>query len=328
MPQKFGCSCAPLQVNLTGLALAVNYTVVVRAVNEYGPGPPSSPQLQSTLTVGCELVSCRHIRWLLYILYLVPTVPSNVSVSAQNGTALLVTWVGSGDMEYYMIMYEPTDGGVRSNLSTSLQSVFLLDLSPFTNYSITVTAMTMCGGSNQTQIMGATPEALPSVPLGIEFIASLPTRIKVQWDVPTSPNGIITHYNVSMTLVLGGAYSPTPSPGLVWPKTSKLLQSHLSYCAFLQVYCNTTTSVSVQTLFHECEGLVPQANYTITVSAVNGAGEGPPVSVSAATSCSPSTPDVKSMGGVVRVGLTDSCFTRYITHSQTHLYHIRLSFLT
>ena len=82
----------------------------------------------------------------------------------------------------------------------------------------------------------------------------------------------------------------------------------------MQVYCpNGNVSVPARFLSYECCDLEPESNYSIAVSAVNGGGEGPVISVSATTTCSPAIPIAQiGEGGVVTVSLQGPCSTRYM----------------
>ncbi len=65
--------------------------------------------------------------------------------------------------------------------------------------------------------------------------------------------------------------------------------------------------------YYECDGLMSDTGYNISVRAVNGAGEGEGSSLSANTTCTP-TPSVAPLEeeGVITISLGDSCSTRYV----------------
>ena len=75
-----------------------------------------------------------------------------------------------------------------------------------------------------------------SIPTKVRRRRALDTQIALQWDTPTSPNGIILFYIIT----------------------------------FNGMTVNTTDA----SLFLNVMGLTPFTNYTITVAAVNGAGRG------------------------------------------------------
>ena len=61
---------------------------------------------------------------------------------------------------------------------------------------------------------------------------------------------------------------------------------------------------------HKCDGLQTATPYNISVSAENGAGEGPAAFASATTTCTPTIEEGKGRG-MVNIRLSESCFTRY-----------------
>lgn len=79
----------------------------------------------------------------------------------------------------------------------------------------------------------------------------------------------------------------------------------------MQVYCPGAEVVHVEeSLFHECEGLDPETAYNVSVSAENGGGESPIVTVSATTTCTPPSPQLTNEGGVVTITIQDNCRVR------------------
>ena len=132
--------------------------------------------------------------------------PINVTVMAVSGSTLEVSWVPtSATLMTYSVHYHPTNtaglspvGAWPHTPQTNLTSAQLTNLQPFTNYSGVVVASAMCGSSLSAVIVGATAESPPTAPVNVRIAATLPTRVKVQWNMPTNPNGIVTHYNVSI----------------------------------------------------------------------------------------------------------------------------------
>ena len=83
--------------------------------------------------------------------------------------------------------------------STTADNVTLQGLAPFTNYSIHVSAQTECGEGNFSEpvLVESTEEDRSGPPARVRGVASLSSSVVVGWDPPTSPNGVITGYNVS-----------------------------------------------------------------------------------------------------------------------------------
>jgi hypothetical protein len=80
----------------------------------------------------------------------------------------------------------------------------------------------------------------------------------------------------------------------------------------------------VAPLVHNCVGLDPEVNYTIFVSAVNGAGEGDNASLAITTACGPpSPPDVQpTNGNTFSITMTTDdrdCTVRYVYVMLCHM---------
>lgn len=217
------------------------FSVSVRVDNSYGEGPPSLPQLASTveeggktttypLLLGIGYVLIRITASWCILLYLTssacvdtlccehaftlipagPLAPSSVVVMSLNSSKLEVTWNNTStppnaSRQSYTVRYHVTRTADLSQVgawpSTSPRpqsplSVVLENLKPFTSYSILVLATNGCGTDQSPVVMGITAESPPSPPTSLTVVAVLPTRIRVEWNSPTSPKGIITHYNV------------------------------------------------------------------------------------------------------------------------------------
>lgn len=123
-----------------------------------------------------------------------------------NSTTLEVVWDSPSTPSNYTVRYYPTENlsqlGVWHVVTAPQDGfyvVLLNDLDIFTNYSIEVLATTICGTVESDVVIGTTAEAPPTSPTNVGVAAILPTKVKVQWNTPTSVNGIIIHYNVSIT---------------------------------------------------------------------------------------------------------------------------------
>lgn len=128
-------------------------------------------------------------------------------VMSLNSSALKVTWSDSSPQPNYTVHYHLASTADTSQLeawpqtspdSSSPLSVTLDGLQVFTNYSISVVASDRCGTVASAVMTGLTQQSISTPPLNIIVAATLPTRVKVQWNPPSSPNGIITEYNVSL----------------------------------------------------------------------------------------------------------------------------------
>lgn len=112
-----------------------------------------------------------------------------------NSTAVNVLWmepaVSHGTISNYILLLDGEEvfqGLVLSYVVTGLR--------PYTNYSFVIQACTSggCGSSDSSQIQTAqappTSQPAPTISVRSE------TRLYIQWDPPTEPNGIIIRYDV------------------------------------------------------------------------------------------------------------------------------------
>ncbi len=126
-------------------------------------------------------------------------------VMPPSSSSLLVTWnVSSSPQPSYTVRYHPTSTADPAQLEawpeatpSSPLTILLENLQPYTNYSVVVVASALCGNVSSEVVVALTRQALSTPPRDVTIAAVLPTRVRVQWSRPASPNGLITHYNVS-----------------------------------------------------------------------------------------------------------------------------------
>ncbi|XP_045544692.1 phosphatidylinositol phosphatase PTPRQ [Salmo salar] len=75
-------------------------------------------------------------------------------------------------------------------------SYLVSGLSPFTDYTFTVTAATAIGEGPATRVTEKTREQVPSSVVGVSYQNVSSTSILVSWTPPLNPNGRITHYTL------------------------------------------------------------------------------------------------------------------------------------
>ncbi|XP_042157953.1 phosphatidylinositol phosphatase PTPRQ [Oncorhynchus tshawytscha] len=75
-------------------------------------------------------------------------------------------------------------------------SYLVSGLSPFTDYTFTVTAATTIGEGPATRVTEKTREQVPSSVVGVSYQNVSSTSILVSWTLPLNPNGRITHYTL------------------------------------------------------------------------------------------------------------------------------------
>ncbi|XP_052321812.1 phosphatidylinositol phosphatase PTPRQ isoform X2 [Oncorhynchus keta] len=75
-------------------------------------------------------------------------------------------------------------------------SYLVSGLSPFTDYTFTVTSATTIGEGPATRVTEKTGEQVPSSVVGVSYQNVSSTSILVSWTLPLNPNGRITHYTL------------------------------------------------------------------------------------------------------------------------------------
>uniref|UniRef100_A0A6Q2Y236 Sidekick cell adhesion molecule 1a n=1 Tax=Esox lucius TaxID=8010 RepID=A0A6Q2Y236_ESOLU len=181
------------EVILEGLAEWTEYHIKVQAFNSIGAGPWSN-----TLTA--------HTK---------ESVPSgspvNVSAEAMSSTQLLVTWSPVPDMQRngpilgYKVNYSVKDSGeppsVRSVPGERSSSVLLGDLLKYTLYEVRVIAYTALGdGPPSPPCRHWTKDDVPGPPVRLLFSEVGLTSVKVVWQPPQHPNGVIMGYQIAYRL--------------------------------------------------------------------------------------------------------------------------------
>ncbi|KAI5745326.1 hypothetical protein M8J76_010108 [Diaphorina citri] len=171
---------------LTKLKYYTKYEVTVRAFNQIGAGPTSSPQFVNTLEgvpedpprgIRCNALSSQslRIRW-------EPPLPSR-----RNGI-----------IQGYKTFYKNIKSSAKSefqkttNLETNLHG-----LQKFANYSIRVLAFTLSGdGVQSAPVYCMTDEDIPGPPEHIKASVMSPDSLLISWQAPVDPNGLILKYNI------------------------------------------------------------------------------------------------------------------------------------
>ena len=141
---------------------------------------------------------------------LVSSVPLQLEVVAMTPTLLNITWLSPSEpngQPSYSVHYSTfplMETSSHGNLGESPEAILtnnteasLMDLIPFTNYNITVFAVTSCGRSEGATMSATTLTSLPGPPLSVTVVAALPYSLRLMWEEPAFPNGIIVNYNVS-----------------------------------------------------------------------------------------------------------------------------------
>ncbi|XP_072208081.1 protein sidekick-2 isoform X2 [Excalfactoria chinensis] len=170
------------------------YRVQVQAFNAIGSGP------WSHLVLGRTRES-------------VPSSgPSNVSAQATSSSSILVRWSDipeadcNGLILGYKVMYKEKDSEARAQFwlaeGNASRSAQLTGLGKFMLYEIRVLAFTRIGDGvpSRPPILERTLDDVPGPPVGMLFPEVRTTSVRLIWQPPTAPNGIILAYQLTHRL--------------------------------------------------------------------------------------------------------------------------------
>ncbi|KAG5262869.1 hypothetical protein AALO_G00279850 [Alosa alosa] len=170
------------------------YEVRVQAINGIGSGPWSQPVRGRTRE---SVPSCG---------------PTNVSSFATTSSSILVRWSEvpepdrNGLILGYKVVYKEKDSDsplqfwtVEGNTSHSVQ---LANLGKYVLYEIQVLAFTRIGDGmpSSPPILERTLDDVPGPPVGILFPEVRTTSVRLIWQSPLQPNGIILAYQITYRL--------------------------------------------------------------------------------------------------------------------------------
>uniref|UniRef100_A0A7N9AK39 Sidekick cell adhesion molecule 2a n=1 Tax=Mastacembelus armatus TaxID=205130 RepID=A0A7N9AK39_9TELE len=169
----------------------MEYEVRVQAINGIGSGPWSQPVHGRTR----ESVPSSG--------------PNNVSAFATTSSSILVRWgeVPEADRNGlilgYKVVYKEKDSDTSHNFWTvegnTSHSVQLTSLGKYVLYEIQVLAFTRIGDgrSSSPPILERTLDDVPGPPVGILFPEVRTTSVRLIWQPPAQPNGIILAYQIT-----------------------------------------------------------------------------------------------------------------------------------
>ncbi|XP_048821342.1 protein sidekick-2 isoform X4 [Lagopus muta] len=170
------------------------YRVQVQAFNAIGSGP------WSHLVLGRTRES-------------VPSSgPSNVSAQATSSSSMLVRWSDipeadcNGLILGYKVMYKEKDSEARAQFwlaeGNASRSAQLTGLGKFTLYEIRVLAFTRIGDGvpSRPPVLERTLDDVPGPPVGMLFPEVRTTSVRLIWQPPAAPNGIILAYQLTHRL--------------------------------------------------------------------------------------------------------------------------------
>ncbi|KAF0025691.1 hypothetical protein F2P81_022572 [Scophthalmus maximus] len=167
------------------------YEVRVQVVNGIGAGPWSAPVRGRTRE---SVPSCG---------------PTNVSAFATTSSSILVRWFEvpepdrNGLILGYKVVYKEKDSDGAVHLWTvegnATHSVQLTGLGKYVLYEIQVLAFTRIGDGRPSSppILERTLDDVPGPPVGILFPEVRTTSVRLIWQSPSQPNGIILAYQIT-----------------------------------------------------------------------------------------------------------------------------------
>eukprot|EP00731_Ephydatia_muelleri_P018991 Em0011g1031a len=191
--------------------------------------------------------------------------PNNLTEATKTSSSVTISWgeVPCQDQNSviveYRVLYGAVTSGVGGTVATSGRTLTVNGLSPYTNYSIEVSAVNSDGamGPYSSSLFVVTDQSTPGPVTGLQAFNQTFTTITLTWQPPPVPNGVIIMYQVT--------YSTN---GVV------------------NTYNTTTPPVTIT-------GLVPRTTYTFSVTAYTITGPGTPQQVQT------STADIPHVTGVV-----------------------------
>eukprot|EP00058_Branchiostoma_floridae_P023774 XP_002609264.1 hypothetical protein BRAFLDRAFT_124749 [Branchiostoma floridae] len=179
----------------------------------------------------------------------VPASPTGLGATPVDPRTVRVEWQPpqqpNGEIQGYNIYYRTTESDEDALQQAGAQDIFLTltGLSPFTEYTIRVSALTGVGeGQTSDSVTVLTPAGAPSFPMDVEANAVDSQSIRINWQPPTEPNGNVLGYNIF--------YTTEGESG------------------------NNQQTVGPDDTTYVIEGLRPATQYAITLNAFTEAGEG------------------------------------------------------
>uniref|UniRef100_A0A8C9TAU7 Protein tyrosine phosphatase receptor type Q n=1 Tax=Scleropages formosus TaxID=113540 RepID=A0A8C9TAU7_SCLFO len=174
--------------------------------------------------------------------------PENLAVWNITSKSFTLSWdapsIVTGRFSYFIELHGPSGEKGPADNSTADTRLMYSGLTPFTNYRVVIRARSAGALGPEAETTVLTPAEAPSAVSELKAIAIDSTSVKLSWRSPRQPNGLITQYKI---LVL-------THDALVIDVSA----DHLSYVV---------------------QNLNPFTEYTFTVSAFTGVGEGPPVKI-------------------------------------------------
>eukprot|EP00731_Ephydatia_muelleri_P019044 Em0011g1084a len=234
------------QYTITGLQEFSAYTLTITASIGVGSSPPASVLVNTSSAA--------------------PSAPpNNLTEVTKTSSSVTISWgeVPCQDQNSvivgYSVLYGAVTSGVGGTVATSGRALTVNGLSPYTNYSIKVSAVNSDGalGPYSSPLFVVTDQSTPGPVTGLQAFNKTFTTITLTWQPPPVPNGVIIMYQLT--------YSTN---GVV------------------NTYNTATPPVIIA-------GLVPRTTYNFSVTAYTITGPGTPLQVQTSTADIPNVTGVK-----------------------------------
>ncbi|KAK4287145.1 hypothetical protein Pmani_039780, partial [Petrolisthes manimaculis] len=225
-----GVAVGVTSATLSGLRPHARYSVVLQAFNSRGAGPASPPALATTLQDKPS------------------GAPGHVSCESVTSTSLVVTWTPpppphrNGIITSYRLSYQTPHhhDGRGGSVVEEGQRATLNNLTPWTNYSLSVAASTRAGeGVASHHVICTTNQDVPEAPAHVKAVVSGPRAAVVSWAPPSHPHGRISRYTVHWE---GAGGRGDPHSRRVEPHLTHLTMHDLSHTTH-QVWVTASTKM-------------------------------------------------------------------------------------
>uniref|UniRef100_A0A8C4QIJ2 Sidekick cell adhesion molecule 2 n=1 Tax=Eptatretus burgeri TaxID=7764 RepID=A0A8C4QIJ2_EPTBU len=188
------------EVTVQGLRPWADYEIFVQAYNRMGSGPWAGPVTGHT----SESVPSNG--------------PDNLTANATSPTTVLITWgqVSEDERNGLILGYKVwfREEGARNDFVHKIvrgnhsRSFLLAALRRYTPYEIQLQAYTRAGdGARSPPVYVRTLDSVPGPPFALYFPDVQLTSVRLAWQPPTEPNGVILGYKVAHWLDSGDSHS-------------------------------------------------------------------------------------------------------------------------
>jgi hypothetical protein len=168
-------------VTIPGLINGVNYSLVLRAVNTYGPGASSQPVSGTPATL--------------------PDAPVNLSLQAGNGTLTIsFTAAYGGGAEITNYLYNINGSSLFLSANKTYSPIVVSNLTNNTNYTITLKAVNSVGKSVASLPVTGRPLGQSTAPTLVQSVSSpRGGSLSIPFNTPTNNGGyVLTNYMYSV----------------------------------------------------------------------------------------------------------------------------------